>query len=78
MVQAMLSLPPGHGGAAADNVGCAAATGLDYGDECAICSAATMEHARRRRPGTALTALLAHDTMTCGRRTASLSIHSHG
>jgi hypothetical protein len=63
----MLSLPPGHGGTAAGNAGRAAATGVDYGDECAICNATTLEHARRRRRGTALTALLAHDTRTRGR-----------
>jgi hypothetical protein len=42
-------------------------TSVDYGDECAICNAATLEHARRRIRGTALTALLAprhHDPQT--------------
>lgn len=61
-----MSLPPGHA-AAADNAGRVAATGVDHGDKCAICTAATLEYARRRRLGTALTALLAprhHDPRT--------------
>src|SRR6516165_5838047 len=38
---AMMSLPLGHGAAAADDAGLVAATGADYADECAICNAAT-------------------------------------
>jgi len=45
---AMMSLPLGHGVAAADDAGLVAATGVDYADEWAICNAATLALARIR------------------------------
>jgi predicted GNAT family acetyltransferase len=45
---------------------------FDQGDDCGIYNVATLEHARGRGLGTALTALLAHDAIARGCRTASL------
>jgi GNAT superfamily N-acetyltransferase len=52
----------------------AAATALafDHGDDCGIYNVGTLEHARRRGLGTALTARLLHDARARGRRTATL------
>jgi ribosomal protein S18 acetylase RimI-like enzyme len=50
------------------------ATGLafDRDGDCGIYNVGTREHARRRGPGAAVTALLAHDARARGCRTASL------
>jgi ribosomal protein S18 acetylase RimI-like enzyme len=58
--------------AAPDGVGVAAAMAFDCDGDCGIYNVATLEHARRRGLGTALTALLAHDAAARGCRTASL------
>jgi ribosomal protein S18 acetylase RimI-like enzyme len=58
--------------AALDAVAAAAAMAFDCGDDCGIYNVATLEHARRRGLGTALTALLVHDAVARGCRTASL------
>ena len=50
----------------------ATALAFDYGDDCGIYNVGTLEHARRRGLGTALTARLLHDARARGRRTASL------
>jgi ribosomal protein S18 acetylase RimI-like enzyme len=50
----------------------AAALAFDHGDDCGIYNVGTLEHARRRGLGTALTARLLHDARARGRRTASL------
>jgi ribosomal protein S18 acetylase RimI-like enzyme len=52
--------------------GVATAMAFDLGDDCGIYNVGTLEHARRRGLGTALTALLAHDAAARGCRTASL------
>jgi len=58
--------------AALDGVNVAAAMAFDSGDDCGIYNVATLAQARRRGLGTALTALLAHDALARGCRTASL------
>jgi ribosomal protein S18 acetylase RimI-like enzyme len=55
-----------------DGTAAAAAMAFDGGRDCGIYNVATLEHARRRGLATALTALLAHDAMARGCRTASL------
>jgi ribosomal protein S18 acetylase RimI-like enzyme len=50
----------------------ATALAFDFGEDCGIYNVGTLEHARRRGLGTALTARLLHDARTRGRRTASL------
>jgi ribosomal protein S18 acetylase RimI-like enzyme len=50
----------------------ATALAFDLGDDCGIYNVGTLEHARRRGLGTALTARLLHDARARGRRTASL------
>lgn len=58
--------------AALDGTGAAAAMAFDCADDCGIYNVATLQHARRRGLGTALTALLAHDAHARGCQTASL------
>jgi ribosomal protein S18 acetylase RimI-like enzyme len=50
------------------------ATGIayDFDDDCGVYNVGTLEHARRRGLGTAITALLLHDARARGCRTASL------
>jgi ribosomal protein S18 acetylase RimI-like enzyme len=50
----------------------AAAMAFDYGGDCGIYNVGTLEHARRRGLGTALTVLLVHDAQARGCQTASL------
>jgi ribosomal protein S18 acetylase RimI-like enzyme len=50
----------------------ATATAFDHEDDCGIYNVATLEHARRRGLGTALTALQLHDAAARGCRTASV------
>jgi ribosomal protein S18 acetylase RimI-like enzyme len=50
----------------------ATATALDHEGDCGIYNVATLEHARRRGLGTALTALQLHDAAARGCRTASV------
>ena len=50
----------------------ATAMALDHGGDCGIYNVSTVEHARRRGLGTALTALHAFDALERGCRTASL------
>jgi GNAT superfamily N-acetyltransferase len=50
----------------------AAALAFDLGEDRGIYNVGTLPHARRRGLGTALTALLVHDALARGRRTASL------
>jgi ribosomal protein S18 acetylase RimI-like enzyme len=52
--------------------GVAAAIAFDDNDDCGIFNVATIERARRRGLGTALTARAVHDAMARGCRTASL------
>ena len=52
--------------------GVATALAFDFGDDCGIYNVGTLEHARRRGLGTALTARLLHDARARGCRTASL------
>jgi ribosomal protein S18 acetylase RimI-like enzyme len=58
--------------AALDGAAVAAGMAFDHGDDCGIYNVATLEPARRRGLGTALTALLAHEAIDRGCRTASL------
>jgi len=55
---------------AGENV--ATAMAFDRGSDCGIYNVATLEHARRRGLGTALTAVLLHDALARGCQTASL------
>jgi ribosomal protein S18 acetylase RimI-like enzyme len=55
-----------------DGANVATAMAFDVGSECGIYNVATLEHARRRGLGTALTALHLHDARGRGRLTASL------
>ncbi|MFI0452654.1 GNAT family N-acetyltransferase [Actinomadura sp. 6N118] len=50
----------------------ATAMAFDHGDDCGIYNVGTLERARRRGLGTALTVLQAHDALGRGCRTASL------
>ena len=50
----------------------ATAMAFDRGDDCGIYNVGTLEHARRRGLGTALTLLLVHDALARGCRSASL------
>ncbi len=50
----------------------ATALAFDFGDDCGIYNVGTLEPARRRGLGTALTARLLHDARARGRRTATL------
>jgi ribosomal protein S18 acetylase RimI-like enzyme len=52
--------------------GLATALSFDHGDDCGIYNVGTLEHARRRGLGSALTARLLHDARARGRRTATL------
>ena len=56
----------------------ATALAFDFGDDCGIYNVGTLEHARRRGLGTALTARLLHDARARGRRTASLQATGDG
>jgi predicted GNAT family acetyltransferase len=58
----------------ADSDGAHVATALafDAGDDTGIFNVSTVERARRRGLGTALTARLAHDALARGRTTATL------
>jgi ribosomal protein S18 acetylase RimI-like enzyme len=49
----------------------ATAMAFDHGSDCGIYNVATLEHARRRGLGTALTAVHLHDALARGCRTAS-------
>jgi ribosomal protein S18 acetylase RimI-like enzyme len=55
-----------------DGESVATAMAFDLGDDCGIYNVSTLERARRRGLGTALTALHAHDAVARGCRTASL------
>jgi ribosomal protein S18 acetylase RimI-like enzyme len=55
-----------------DGEDAAAALAFDRGGDCGIYNVGTVEHARRRGLGTALTALLLHDARARGCQTASL------
>jgi ribosomal protein S18 acetylase RimI-like enzyme len=55
-----------------DGENVATAMALDHGGDCGIYNVTTLEHARRRGLGTALTALHVHDALTRGCQTASL------
>jgi GNAT superfamily N-acetyltransferase len=55
-----------------DGASVATAIAFDLDGDCGIYNVSTLEHARRRGLGTALTALLAHDGLARGCRTASL------
>jgi GNAT superfamily N-acetyltransferase len=48
------------------------AMAFDHGTDCGIYNVGTLEHARRRGLGTALTALQVHDALTRGCQTATL------
>lgn len=50
----------------------AMAMAMDHGSDCGVYNVGTLEHARRRGLGTALTALQVHDALARGCRTASL------
>jgi ribosomal protein S18 acetylase RimI-like enzyme len=56
----------------------AAALAFDVGDDCGIYNVGTLEHARRRGLGTALTALLVHEAADRGCRTATLQSTAMG
>lgn len=79
----LFGLPPGLLGGAVparfrilaarlDGENVAAAMAFDHGGDCGIYNVGTLEHARRRGLGTALTALHVHDALARGRRTASV------
>jgi ribosomal protein S18 acetylase RimI-like enzyme len=55
-----------------DGESVATAMAFDLGDDCGIYNVSTLERARRRGLGTALTALHAHEAVARGCRTASL------
>jgi ribosomal protein S18 acetylase RimI-like enzyme len=55
-----------------DGENVAAGMAYDFGGDCGIYNVGTLEHARRRGLGTALTALLVHDALARGCETASL------
>jgi ribosomal protein S18 acetylase RimI-like enzyme len=79
----LFGLPPGLLGGAdrsafhlmVARVGCedvAAALAFDHGGDCGIYNVTTLEHARRRGLGTALTTLQVYDALARGCQTASL------
>ncbi len=55
-----------------DGENVASAMAFDHGSDCGIYNVGTVEHARRRGLGTALTALHVHDALARGCQTASL------
>jgi ribosomal protein S18 acetylase RimI-like enzyme len=55
-----------------DGENVAAAMAFDHDGDCGVYNVGTLEHARRRGLGTALTALQLHDAVGRGCRTASL------
>lgn len=55
-----------------DGENVATAMTFDYGGDCGIYNVGTLEHARRRGLGTALTAVQVHDALARGCQTASL------
>ena len=55
-----------------DGANVATAMAFDHRNDCGIYNVGTLEHARRRGLGTALTALLVHDAIERGCQTASL------
>ena len=55
-----------------DGENVASAMAFDHGSDCGIYNVGTLEHARRRGLGTALTALHVHDALARGCQTASL------
>jgi GNAT superfamily N-acetyltransferase len=55
-----------------DGENVATAMAYDFGGDCGIYDVGTLEHARRRGLGTALTAIQVHDALARGCRTASL------
>ena len=55
-----------------DGENVAAAMAFDFGGDCGIYNVGTLEHARRRGLGTALTALHVYDALARGCRTATL------
>ena len=55
-----------------DGESAATAMAFDHDDDCGIFNVSTLEHARRRGLGTALTSLQLHDAIEHGCRTASL------
>jgi GNAT superfamily N-acetyltransferase len=55
-----------------DGVPVAAALAFDHGNDCGVYNVLTLEHARRRGLGTALTSLQLHDARSRGCQTASL------
>jgi GNAT superfamily N-acetyltransferase len=55
-----------------DGENVATAMAFDHGGDCGIYNVGTLEHARRRGLGTALTALQVHDALARGCQTASL------
>jgi predicted GNAT family acetyltransferase len=55
-----------------DGENVATAMAFDHGSDCGIYNVTTLEHARRRGLGTALTTVQLHDALARGCQTASL------